>query len=297
MYGGRTTTGACWLTFGAALCLFRDVFATVSVDTVCFHFNTSNAGSQKYDPFYDASQSVLTSLKEKHTRNSRPRISPGSSQGPFTGRCAALHPSCRGDTDDVIVSMHCSTMNGAVPFPRKRLCLKGTAGHGRVMCLRTKSNAAIGGTNNYAIVAEQDAKSGSSTSRLQDELCSDVEAAGSPTASNTRTNHSEVQIKPSTATTPRVSGDFTADADQQRLELALQLEQQRRRRRASPWSGQNQTLKTAKEVQDAHPQVPQDGSGKTTRSVVAGGAVGVADDGLPILDANCLRTTRWTPPW
>ena len=52
---------------------------------------------------------------------------------------------------------------------------------------------------------------------IQDEPCRDAEAAGSPTASDPLTIHSEVPLKPNAATTPRVSGDLIADAGQQRL--------------------------------------------------------------------------------
>ena len=45
-----------------ALCLCRDVFATVW--WIPSEFNTSDAGSRKYDPFDDASQSVLARLEE-----------------------------------------------------------------------------------------------------------------------------------------------------------------------------------------------------------------------------------------
>ena len=78
------------------------------------------------------------------------------------------------------------------------------------MCFRTKASAAIGGTCNDAIAPEQDAKFVGSTIRLQDEPCRDAEAAGSPTASGTLMIHSEVQLKPNTAATPRVSGDLIA---------------------------------------------------------------------------------------
>ena len=76
------------------------------------------------------------------------------------------HLSCRRDTNDAIVVMHDSTMNDAVPFSKKKLHLKSTAGHGRVVCFRTKVSAAIGGTNNVAIPIKQDAKSGGSTCRF-----------------------------------------------------------------------------------------------------------------------------------
>ena len=83
-----------------------------------------------------------------------------------------------------------------------------------------------GGTNSDSIPAAQDTRSVGSTIRLEDEPWRDAEAAGSPTASDTLPIHSEVQLKPNAATTPRVSDDFIADAGQQRLELAQQLKQQ-----------------------------------------------------------------------
>ena len=108
--------------------------------------------------------------------------------------------------------MHDSTMHGVVLFPRKKLCLKDTASHGRMMCFRTVASATIGGTNNHTIPAEQDAESVGYSIRLQDELCRDAEAAGSPTGSDTLTIHSEVQLKPNAATRPRVFGTLIADA-------------------------------------------------------------------------------------
>ena len=156
------------------------------------------------------------------------------------------------------------------------------------MCHRTKASAAFGGTNINAIPATQDAKSCSSAWRLQGsfEPCSDVEGSGSSTACNTLANHSEVQVEPNTATTPRASGDITADACRRRLEFSQQLKQQQQRRRARPRSGQKQTPQTAREIQEVHPQVPGDGSGKAVSGVVARGAVGGTDDGLPILGAS-----------
>ena len=54
-----------------ALCLFRDVFATVR--WAPSEFNTSDARSRKYYPVDDASQSVLASLEEECTRNAKHR--------------------------------------------------------------------------------------------------------------------------------------------------------------------------------------------------------------------------------
>ena len=62
-----------------------------------------------------------------------------------------------------------------------------------------------------AIPAEQDAKSVGSTIRIQDEPCRGAEAAGSPTASDALTIHSEVELAPNAATTLRVSGDLIGD--------------------------------------------------------------------------------------
>ena len=90
----------------------------------CLKFNTSGAGSRKYDPIYDAGQSVLASLEEKHTRNTRHRVSAGSRQDPFTSQYASLHPSCRRDTHDASVVMHDSTKNVAVPLPMKKQYVK-----------------------------------------------------------------------------------------------------------------------------------------------------------------------------
>ena len=105
-----------------------------------------------------------------------------------------------------------------------------TAGHGRVMNNWTKAGAATGGTEKDAIPAELDAKPGGSTCRLQDEFepWSDDKASGSPTATSKLANNSKIQDRLATATTPRVSGDLTADPCQQRLALTQQLKQQRR---------------------------------------------------------------------
>ena len=76
----------------------------------------------------------------------------------------------------------------------------------------------------------QGAKPGGSTCRLQVELepQSDEKASGSLTASSELASDSEIQDKPDTAKTPRVSGDLTADPCQQRLELTQELKLQRR---------------------------------------------------------------------
>ena len=77
-----------------------------------------------------------------------------------------------------------------------------------------------------------------------------------PPPVNLRATLKSSQLKRDTAATPRLSGDLTADPCHQRLELTQQLKQ-RRGRRARPTSGQQQTPKTTREVQEAHPQVPQ----------------------------------------
>ena len=69
----------------------RDVFATVR--WIPSGFNTSDAGSRKNDPFYDASQSVLARLEEKCRRTAKHRPSPYSSQDSFASQDAALSPS------------------------------------------------------------------------------------------------------------------------------------------------------------------------------------------------------------
>ena len=110
-------------------------------------FSTSDAGSLEHDPFYDASQSLLAWLEE----NTRAIPDIVSIQAAVRARSPALHPSCRRDTDEVTVGMRGSTMKDAVPFQKKKLCLKGTTSHGRFMHFRTQARAAFGGTNNNAI--------------------------------------------------------------------------------------------------------------------------------------------------
>ena len=115
--------------------------------------------------------------------------------------------------------------------------------------------------------------------RLQDEPCRDAEAVGSPTTSGTLTVHSEVQLKLDTTTTPRISGDLIVDAGQQRLGLAPWLEHQRQRRRTRPWSGQK-TENCSRGPRGASAST----SGwlwKNSNGVVAGGAAGGVDIGLP----------------
>ena len=171
----------------AALCLYRGGFATVR--WIPSEFNTSYAGSRKCDPFYDAGRSVLARLEEKHTRDTKHRMSSGSSQDPFTSQRAPLHPSCRRDTDDAIVVIHDSTMNDAVPFQKKKLCLQEKASHGRVMCLRTKASAENCGTKTNAIPTKQDAKSCGSTCGLQAE----IEPHSDVRSSRTQQRHLEYQ--------------------------------------------------------------------------------------------------------
>ena len=117
---------ACWSAFGASLpfvcvvtCLRRcGAYRLNSTPQTLDHGSTTL--------IYDASQPALARLEE-NTR-AIPNIvslSPYSSQDSFTSLGAALHPSCRrdtDDTDDVMVGMHDSTMHGAVPFP-KRSCV------------------------------------------------------------------------------------------------------------------------------------------------------------------------------
>ena len=90
--GIRTTTGSCAPPVGLHPALrCRDVFATVR--WIPSGFNTSDAESRKYDPFYDASQSVLARLEEKCRRTATHRPSPHSSQDSCHSQDAALNPS------------------------------------------------------------------------------------------------------------------------------------------------------------------------------------------------------------
>ena len=173
---------------------------------------------------------------------------------------------------------------------------------------RTKASAATGGTNNRTVP----------TSRTRNLLAPRSDFRMSPAAmpkrwdrrpaSGTLTVHSEVQLKLDTTTTPRISGDLIVDAGQQRLGLAPHLEQQRHRRRMRPWSGQK-TENCSRGPRGASASA----SGwlwKNSNGVVAGVAAGGADrfpdtrdiwsvstKGPTTRDANCERTTRWTPPW
>ena len=118
------------------------MFATVR--WIPSEFKISDAGLGRYDRFYDAGHSVLAGLEEKHMRDTKHRISSGSSQDPFTTQRAPLHPSsCRG-ADAAIVVVQDSPMNDAGPLPKKKLGLKETASHDRVMCFPAKASAVIG---------------------------------------------------------------------------------------------------------------------------------------------------------
>ena len=86
----------------------------------------ADAGSRKYDPFYDAGKSVLATLEENI--RAVPDISPDGSQDPSTSQCSVLHPPCRRDTDDASFVMHDSTTLKD-SFRKKKLCLKSTASH------------------------------------------------------------------------------------------------------------------------------------------------------------------------
>ena len=146
-------------------------------------------------------------LEETCTRNSRDRISPGSSQDPFTSQCAALHPSYRSDTDDVKVGM---------PFTKEEAVFEE---YGRSW----SSHVAPNESECCSWWDEQQfhpSRAGREIWWLHKrtsghyrtlQLC----RSRSPITSNTFANHSEVQLQENTATVLRVSGDFTAYACKQ----------------------------------------------------------------------------------
>ena len=272
------TCTACWSTLGASL----PFVCVVTVRWIQSEFDTSDAGSRKYDPFYDASQSVLARLEES-TRAVPNIVSPGPVHQSVRRAPSIIYSR---DTDDVMVGMHDSTKYGAVPSPRKMVCLMRTASHGRVMCLRTKASAASGGTNHKCHFQP-------SRTRNLVAPCSDFKTnpAAVPNLRGRRPppihSRSTPKLKPNTATTPQVSGDLSADAGQQRLGLAQRAAATAKKSQAVVC--QKQTPKAATEVQEAHPQVPRHGSGQTARSV--------SYDGPTTRDVNCERTTQWTPRW
>ena len=179
----------------AALCLCRDVFSMVRWTPS--EFNTSDAGSRKYDPFCDASQSVLAQLEE-NTRALPDIVSHQTAvwtRPPVRAQYSIHHATA---TQMVLLSFCTIHIEGRSPPPIEEVVFekysRSWSGHVPFTWwdgqLSHPSRAGF-------------------TCRLQDEF--------EPWSGVI-----------DTATTPRTSGDLAADPCQQRLGLTQQLEQQRR---------------------------------------------------------------------
>ena len=157
-----------------ALCLCRDVFATVW--WIPSEFNTSDAGSRKYDPFDDASQSVLARLEENAC--AMPNVVP-SIRPPVRAPRSIHHAVVIDDTEMMVWSgMHDSTVHDAVLFPMKEVMFEG---YGRSW----SSHVFPDDSECYNLTVP----AVGSTIRLH------AEAVGSPTASGTPAVRSEVRTQ------------------------------------------------------------------------------------------------------